>query len=223
MYIQVANNMNWLQKISYDEFEIIPGEMEQVHVQDKSGFTPEDFQNLANAQIDAPENAMRNIQFSNIAPLYGWTTEHVGDLTHRMSEHIEGLVGQHEIIKDKVDKTLYYLTQGYGFLKEIKEQIKGNLGVSQGHDNTPEGAMITLKELGQKYANEHRKLPVINNVQTIARDAAIALGEFRLEDSIGSLNELLNVLNKGPEVWKQAAQERLHLGEQPNQEELRLV
>lgn len=182
--------MNWLQKVA---------------------FSAEDFDNLACAQRGAPEAAMLRMQQAQISQLYDWVAEHVGDLTHRMSEKIEYFRGQFGIVQEKVRKTLRSLTNAYGFEREVEEQIQSNLrynGIEVNRQTFSE-ALERLKALGRDYANAHKQLPVFNTVQEYARNAAIALGEFRFNEAIANLESLEQILEQGPQAWEQKATEGL--------------
>jgi hypothetical protein len=158
----------------------------------------------ANLQRELPEDAMLSIQKSDISQLYGWTTEHVGDLIHRIFQSpIEFYKGS--TVGNKIEKTLNSLTDKYGFEKEIKEQIISNLKYEQKQGNllkeTVESQTNKLKELSKKYAEEHKKIPVHNEAQKLSRDAAVAVGEWRFEDAIKILTKLKNESEKGKESW----------------------
>lgn len=170
------------------------------------------FEQLARAQRGKPESAMLKIQHSQIAQLYGYVCEHVGDLTHRMSEKPSFFEGQYGAVKEKVNKTLYALTNQYGFKKEVLEQIKNNLELHQKEDGTMldetfESRLNKLKELGKQYAAAHQALTVYNDAQEHARSAAVAMGEWRFESAINRLLELKHHLDKGADHWAEYALE----------------
>ncbi len=164
---------------------------------------------LAQDQRGAPEHAMLRIQHSQLAQLYGFVAEHVGDITNRMAESVELFRGNFEAVNEKVSRTLRLLRHKYGFEREFMEQIETNLPFLRergkpSFDTVDEG-LARLKELGQVYADEHKKLVVANEAQRIARDAAVAIGEFRFEDAIKNLEILEAKLEKGEEVWNNFA------------------
>lgn len=174
--------------------------------------TEELFNELAEAQRGAPEAAGQRIQGAQISQLYGETAEHVGDLTHRMSQSVNFFHGGYEWVREKVEKTLRWLTSAYGFEREVREQIQRNFDYYGERDRIPERfgsspkeALANLKLLGQEYADEHVKLVVYNDVQQIARGAAIAVGEWRFGDAVRLLRLLKKVLDKGEKAWEQEA------------------
>ena len=161
------------------------------------------FTSLAEAQRAGPEQAMLYVQRElRLSPLYDWALEHVGDLIHRMTERTaRHLEGGYDAVGGEVDKLLRQLKHEYGFEKELLGQFEAS-GVR------PAGlkaAETQLRRGGQAYANEHKKLPIYNEVQRLANDAAIAVGEFRFGDAIVSLEKLKGYLDKGPEVWAEKA------------------
>ncbi|MFO0701774.1 MAG: hypothetical protein U0236_21345 [Nitrospira sp.] len=175
------------------------------------------FEKLAHAQRGKPESAMMRLSMAQISQLYGATAEHVGDLTHRMSQRIGFFKGGFQWVEEKVRKTLRWLTNPYGFEREVLEQVATNfkymkeLQEKRGtpfpkhYGKSPQDALLRLKRLGRLYAAEHRKLPVFNAVQRIARDAAIAVGEWRFKDAVDRLRALKALLDQGPEVWSREA------------------
>lgn len=168
------------------------------------------FDELAQMQRGAPENAMLRIQKSGISQIYDHIAEHVGDLIHRMSEKRTSSAG-YEFVKQKVDKALYFLTNPYGFEKEALEQIHSNLAVwkEQGKwmDETFDSLYKKIRDLSKKYAEEHRKLPTYNDAQKHAQAAAVSLGEWDFDQTTRHLKELDKHLKKGREHWEQYALE----------------
>ena len=85
------------------------------------------FNELAQAQRGEPENAMLRCQMHPLGGgVHTLALEHVGDLTHRMSENFAFLQGQYGNVKEKVDKTLNWLNSGYGFRREMFENMQKN-------------------------------------------------------------------------------------------------
>lgn len=192
-----------------------------------------EFDKVANTQRGLPEQAGLRINSAQISQLYGYVAEHIGDLTHRMSESIDFLRGQFGAVKDKVDGALSVLTNEFGFRREVMEQVSTNTLVRANPNATTEQMrevliarnresitadptsllpaevreLDRLKLLGRDYADAHRRVPVINRVQRLANDAAIAVGEFRFEDATALLQELKTELDKGPKNWEQVSRE----------------
>ena len=169
------------------------------------------FDKLANDQRGAPELAMQKLTEPGISQLYGYITEHVGDLTHRMAQRPSFFRGGFEWVSEKVEKTLRTLTFPYGFRKEMFEQIESNLAYEQRKGNDLDkdkyDYIMELKELSKKYADEHRKLKVYNDAQTHARDAAVAVGEWKFNEAIRHIRELDRHIKMGYEHWEEYALE----------------
>lgn len=151
------------------------------------------FKDLANEQRGLPEQAMREIQTYLGGGVYGFVVEHVGDLIHRMNEMPTYNDFGAEYVYDKVDKSLRTLMQKYGFEKEMYENFKSN---SEYNKIPYEEYVSTIKKLGKKYANEHRQLPIYNEVQWLANQAAISLGEFRFDRATAMLMAIQNLFHK---------------------------
>lgn len=156
------------------------------------------FLGIATRQRGAPERAMIKIQEYSRGGVYDFVVEHVGDLTHRMTDMF-GSYGRRgddfgfSNVKNKVEKSLDTLNSRYGFEKELLENVRNN-----GKD------LDQIKRLGQEYADQHRKIPVYNRAQLAARDAAVALGEFRFSDARANLRDLQSHLGS-LEEWQQYA------------------
>jgi len=138
------------------------------------------FNALADAQRDKPERAMLKAQWALAKTDYpsanalGWGLEHVGDLTHRMAEH-GGRFGR-EFVAPKVSRMLGLTT------------------------NRVDGERIArIPQLPQldAYSAEHRKLPVYNDAQHAAREAAVAMGQRDLPTATAHLSRLQAMLDDG--------------------------
>ena len=176
-----------------------------------------DFNEVAQHQRGEPEHAMLDVQMAQISQLYGYLLEHVGDLTHRMSENIHYIKGGYENVKEKVDRALKYLKQGESdflgmsmmdFKTNVLHQIKSNVKFhkEEGEDwYSYEEALEKLHKLGQRYAQAHANIPTFNEAQEKAKNAAIALGNFRFDEAIKNLEYLKSIIDKGPEEWQKAA------------------
>ena len=127
------------------------GGLEEQAKQSKTAedFVNETYNDLAQQQRNKPEMAMLDVQKSQISQIYGWTTEHGGDLIHRMNEDIANFKGSYAI--NKIEKLLRVLKSEYGFEKEAREQIESNLNYQQKKGNlqneTVESRTKELKEL----------------------------------------------------------------------------
>ena len=165
----------------------IPGFMTKI-VEEKRN---EAFENLAWEQRGLPEEAMLELQKAIGGGVLGNIAEHVGDLTHRMSEKFDYLKGSPTSVAYKIKSTLRTLRSDYGFEKEHLENMKTNAEF----DNIPEEKFLNRanKKLA-KYADEHRKLKVYNEPQKWARDAAVAIGEKNWNRVITELEKLESLI-----------------------------
>ena len=147
----------------------------------------EAFLHLADAQRDKPERAMLLVQRANAGGVLNPVVEHIGDLTHRMTEEAKYGSAGYEIVKDKVQKCLRWLTHPYGFEKEHRENIEGNardLGMpTHDHAQKVESAL-------DYYAKMHQSLVVYNRCQWLARQAAVAVGHQNWSTAISCLRML---------------------------------
>ena len=160
--------------------------------------------NVAEVQRGKPESAMIKAQFANGGGVLNPVVEHVGDLTHRMSEEVTSETGGYGYVKDKVEKALRWLTRPYGFRREFVENIESNAKVM---GENPADRLAKVTAALEKYADEHRKIPVFNDVQRWARDAAVLVGEKRFAKAVEELQKLKAETDKGPEAWAAKAKE----------------
>lgn len=144
------------------------------------------FAAIADQQRGAPERVMLKIQHIAGGGVLSVMVEHIGDLTHRMTEHADRGFWLEDIIQEKVRRGLYYLGHPYGFEKEMEENFRAN------KTNTEK-----LDDLLLQYAHEHEKIPVYNAAQYHGREAAVALGYRNWDKSLEHLQVLQNMLDKG--------------------------
>ena len=153
------------------------------------------FLDLANQQRDVPERAMRDVQRNSGGGVLDFLAEHVGDLSHRLSQFagVEGFTGREvarQNILDKTRKTLKLINSEYGVEREVAESVLSNArfrGVSLGEYNQK------LDNSLSAYAEAHKNLPAYNEMQELARDAAVAIGEKDFEAARRNLTRLEEV------------------------------
>lgn len=157
---------------------------------------------IGQQQRGAPEAAMLQVQRAIGGGIMNPTIEHVGDLIHRMSERPTFDSGGYEYVKDKVEKTLRWMTSEYGFDREFEENLENNARYyNKDQKEFRDAALQALLN----YANAHKSLRPVNDVQTLANDAAISLGERRFNTTVNCLRQLKSILDQGVEVWTQHA------------------
>ena len=135
---------------------------------------PEDvihaFEQLGDMQRGTPEHAMLRVQHIMGGGVLNPVVEHVGDITHRMSHMVRhGTV----LGREKIIKTLRWLTNGYGFEREMQENIAAN---ARSRGISAEELKAQLTKALRVYAKAHAALPVYNKAQWLARQAAIDIG-----------------------------------------------
>jgi hypothetical protein len=150
---------------------------------------------------------MINLQMLLGGGVYPYVLEHVGDITHRMTEKFKFLQGSHATVQDKVEKTLRTLEHGYGFEREMEENINNNFQFYMEKEKPVASSVLEymqkIQELGKVYANEHEQIPVYNEPQKRARQAAIDLGNWDFDDARSNLNWIKQLL-QDEEMYKQA-------------------
>jgi hypothetical protein len=169
------------------------------------------FQQLADEQRGEPEHAMLRIQHHKLgAGVYSFVVEHTGDLTNRMTMHFNHFHGGFDYVNNKVNKVLRVLQNPYGFFKEMQGNLKNNYEyhLENGTISTPfPEAVKEFRQLGKEYADAHASLKTYNQVQTFARDAAVALGKWDFYTAEDNLEKLKKILDQGEEFWTKEAGE----------------
>lgn len=142
----------------------------------------EAFREVGAVQRGEPEMRMTDAQKASGGGVWSYAIEQVGDLTHRMTEWWPLVTDS-----SKLPKALNTLREPYGFRREAFENFQSNARYS-GRDYNE--MLREIIEAGQKYADAHREVPVYNRALWLAREAAIALGEFRFKEAEDLLTEL---------------------------------
>lgn len=163
------------------------------------------FEKLGDDQRDKPERAMVKAQHLMGGGVLSHAIEHVGDLTHRMS-HMMGWgtpnADGREYIVNKCEKVLRSLQSEYGFEREFQGNMKNNGSYYAEKKGITDPAKIEefnedfkqqVEEALKTYAREHSKLTVYNEVQWLARSAAVMLGYMRFAGAERALSKLLNI------------------------------
>lgn len=178
----------------YKEEELTEGEEHTVPPE-----VAKEFMKIADAQRGKPEFAMLRVQHIMKGGVLNPVVEHIGDLQHRMTEHADANMWLEDIIREKVERGLRYLTHGYGFEREMQENIRAN--------NTD---VEKLDAALLEYAREHKKLPVYNAAHYHAREACMAIGKQQWTIATDHLKVLKQMLDNG--AYKRVASSYL-LGE----------
>jgi len=166
------------------------------------------FSEMNRIQRGAPESAMESFQINNQAGQgpAGYLAEHIGDLTARLGHRAYGPVAE------KVGKTHGDLLMGFETppLKDVLfDDDYRKLLLDKGYERYSELESLPPKtrdeyvkefdEYLSNYADKHRNIPVYNEVQRLANDAAVALGEQRYTDVRDSLAKLQKYIDEGEE------------------------
>jgi hypothetical protein len=169
------------------------------------------FHRTADAQRGPPEYAMIRIQRLVGGGVFSYVVEHVGDITHRMAEKFDFGKGQLGIVADKVEKTLNTLESGYGFDKEMQENFESNFRFNK--ENNPEDFKFEdirdfiseVRKLSILYGHEHSQIPVFNEPQMQAREAAVALGDWNYAKAITHLRWLKKLTDNDEKYYEEVA------------------
>lgn len=165
------------------------------------------FVRLGNAQRGLPEQRMLDVQMATGGSVLNYVVEHVGDLTHRMTHMVKWVQpGEepsadqlgHEYVVKKVRSCLNTLQSGYGFERELLENLRNNAEYRKEDTRHFQQRIFALLSL---YGNAHARLVVYNKAQMWARDAAVALGRQNWEGCVHDLR-MLNALVEDREEYQ---------------------
>jgi hypothetical protein len=176
----------------------------------------EAFFEIGDLQRDRPERAMLRATMFHHGVL-SYLLEHVGDLTHRMTQYMQGsdmsLIRMNEgTVQEKTERALRYLDRdrevlGHRFMSFADEHdwnIRNNVEdyAQEGDDkygirHDEEKYREQLNKYLEEYAFEHSQLPAYNWLHFWARRAAISLGEQEWDQARYALLEIKNILDKG--------------------------
>lgn len=129
------------------------------------------------SELEDPSKAGEKYRDYDGSGVYTYLLEHVGDLTHRMSEipNIQPALGL-ENVTPKVERSLRILRNGI----DIRDMSK--------IPSIPE----TIK-----YSEEHSKLEVFNEMQRLARDSAVAIGNKDFDTARINLQKIADAIADG--------------------------
>lgn len=161
------------------------------------------FTKLGSDQRGEPERAMVHAQFAYGGGVLNPVIEHVGDLTHRMTHHLKHGDLDYGTVRDKVNKTVRWLSSGYGFQREFDQNVRAN---AEHLDVSEDDLRAKVDWALGEYAKAHRKLVVYNEAQWLARRAAVELGEQDWSAALSCLKRLQRMLSSESE-WARYALE----------------
>ncbi|HAH52118.1 MAG TPA: hypothetical protein DCL80_13040, partial [Balneola sp.] len=135
--------------------------------------------------------------------------EHIGDLTHRITEFpfVYGTV------KEKVEKMIISLDRSFevwgrnmmSFLNEHEQNITNNVNYRK--LNRREDYVAELQDGLDAYVAAHSKIPTYNEIQGHAKQAAIAIGNLNIDKALEHLRFIQKELDKGRESFDKKTQE----------------
>jgi DNA repair protein RadC len=132
------------------------------------------FKALGYAQRGDAEAAMLRVHRVIGGGVLNVMVEHIGDLTHRMTHMVEFGNDGYEYVREKVKRAIYYLNNAYGFEREASENFNNNARYD--HESI-DVFMQRVNERLEVYQAAHAALPVYNQAQWLAREAAVAIGD----------------------------------------------
>lgn len=169
--------------------------------------TARDYEELASLQRGDPEDAMLVAQRAVGGGELSWWLEHIGDINHRMNEHMsrpDWTPGGWNKVKDG-----YRQVKNPNFRRWVEEQGVSNAEYDLERHGTPIAEYVARAARALKaYADAHRALPVYNRAQKLAREAAVSLAEGRFTDTKWALAELHDHINP-LEEWGRFCREGL--------------
>lgn len=171
------------------------------------------FSEIAILQRKKPEKFMQNLQLYMGGGTVSSMIEHIGDLSHRINQNMYVYNGKVERslenIEPKINNALRRFKMEKPILEEFYENIYNNFVYDENSSN-PKIEENTVEEFRERvirdlkeYARLHSELPVYNDVQRYARDAAVCLGNLDVEGLKYNLESLDNIIQQ--EIFIQEA------------------
>jgi hypothetical protein len=181
-------------------------------VEDES-IVEEAFSRLARAQRGLPErmavSLKSNPRLFHATGVFTLLAEHVGDLTHRLTEHGGAFTGYgYQTVGEKVARALRYARSADSGEERLSANIARN--VANNHmcrtedgktTQTLEEFHLAFVEAALAYSDAHASLEVYNPAQWHARGAAVALGRMDFAQLLQHLEVLEEQLALGQESW----------------------
>lgn len=179
------------------------------------------FQSLADGQRHGDPEKLSGASLFNrglqCSGLYSGLTEHVGDITNRMAKKYDFYHGSFGNVKDKVELGLRRCQD------DIIGQVKRNFEFASHPDRDSDEEIEMYKDkysrqfkgsyadwlkwwkdAGKRYGDAHAQLPVWNEAQWHAREAAVAVGYIKFGLAESHLKELAAHLQT-KEEWEHYA------------------
>jgi hypothetical protein len=157
------------------------------------------FEQLSQEQRGAPEIAMVRVQFAMGGGVLNPVVEHVGDIINRMTQ-VKVIDWGLDAAAEKIAKTYRWMTHGYGFEREMEENIRSN---AEDKGVPVEQFRQTIDQALAVYAQAHSQLPVYNGAQYSAREASVCLGQKQWNGAVQRLSELW-LMSRAP-TWADRA------------------
>ena len=144
-------------------------------------------------QKDLPEQRMLEVGKVHKG-LYGWSAEHIGDLSHRMgASHVNQVgspAGNYDVAdarRDKLEPAIRDFNRPYGYEREHREQVRSN---SRSTSVTVAEYDQKLDAAGEAYSQAHEALPSYNAPMKVARDTAVHLGRQQFDEVRAGLSKM---------------------------------
>jgi len=129
-----------------------------------------------------PEDTMREYQKRIGGGVFSNQLEHIGDLTHRLGTDIQYGNINIDSVMEKVHGAVRTLSRGEGFVIEAEGNLRNN---AESRGVSTDSLAEKSDEILSRYVEGHKRIPVFNKIQFLARSAAIKLGE---QDFAGCLD-----------------------------------
>jgi len=168
------------------------------------------FSQVADAQQGRPEilatSTRANPDMFKAAGAFSYLAEHVGDLTHRLTQHPDRTSFGYAAVGEKVRRALRYFRNGYGLPREVDGNIRNNHVVHLDSDPGPHLSLGDFRAAFARgaalYADAHAGVPVLNAAQWHAREAAVALGRLEFDVMERHLEAIEERLDRGVDAWR---------------------
>src|ERR1019366_2403181 len=135
--------------------------------------------------------------------VWQWAMEHTGDLIHRASQAELPEWGI-EALTEKTRKLHRALTSTLPMGRDIERQLKSNYEYHSGADQGKyqfKGSLELWERMaydaGRRYSKAYDALEPLTHLQSLGKEAAVALGQAHWHDMLGAILELKHLLDSG--------------------------
>ncbi len=168
------------------------------------------FRAIAVAQRTGPERTMREIQRFTGGNILNYIVEHGGDILHRITDKADMVHADPELRSGRMDimwrgsqkvaRCVGLLSQPYGFEREMNEGLAEK---AKGEGRSLEEVKAELSRLLKKWGSQYAAIPAYNEMQRLARDFCVDIGDQKWDSALEKLQRFQAVAEDNERFYKE--------------------